>query len=88
MRSLDSADEFIQLQVHRLAVPVLRVLDEEHHQKGYDGGRCVYEELPRVAETEDRPRHPSGQDDQQGYRKGLGMTYPSCRPFRKPVEQM
>ena len=51
------AQEFIQFQLHSFAVAVLRVLDEEDHEKSDDGRRGVDNELPGVAVVKNRPRN-------------------------------
>src|SRR5205814_432341 len=55
-RLRDRADELVQLQLGRLRIAVLGVLDEEHHQEGHDRGPGVDDELPGVRETEHRTR--------------------------------
>src|SRR4029453_2486078 len=42
-RALDRPNELVQLQLNRASVPVLRVLDQEHHQEGDDGGKTSAE---------------------------------------------
>ena len=57
MRSLRPdvrADEFVQLQVQRLGVTVLGVLDEENHQEGDDRRTGIDDELPGVREMKER----------------------------------
>jgi hypothetical protein len=34
-----------------IGIAVLRILDQEHHQEGDDGGRSVDDQLPGVIET-------------------------------------
>src|ERR1044072_7982587 len=55
VRALGRADQLVELDLHRLGVAVLRVLDEEHHEEGDDRGRSVDYELPGIAQAEDRP---------------------------------
>ena len=57
------ADQFVELGLDRRAVPVLRVLDQENHQEGDDGGAGVDDELPAIGEAEDRPRHGPGVEE-------------------------
>ncbi len=47
-RAFHATDQFIQLQVDRLHVAVLRVLDQEHHEKRNDGGSGVDDQLPGI----------------------------------------
>src|SRR5690349_1083299 len=51
-----AADELIQLHLDRLRIAVLRVLDEEHHEKGDDRRSRIDDELPCIAEVKKRPR--------------------------------
>src|SRR5438105_145909 len=44
----DRADELIELQLRRLRIAVLGVLNEEHHEEGDDRRTRVDHELPRV----------------------------------------
>lgn len=52
--ALADPDEFVQFRLDRSAVAVLRALDQEHHQEGYDGRACVDDELPGLGEAEKR----------------------------------
>ena len=54
-RALGHADQLVELDLQRVGVAVLGVLDQEHHQEGDDGRAGVDDELPGVAEAEDRP---------------------------------
>src|SRR6185436_18835810 len=45
-----------ELDLHGRRIAVLRVLDHEHHQESDDRGTCVDDELPSIAESEQRPR--------------------------------
>lgn len=47
--ALGNANQFIQLEVKRLSVFVLGVLDEEDHEKGHDCGAGIDYQLPRIA---------------------------------------
>ena len=69
-------------------VAVLALLDQEHHQEGDDGGTGVDDELPGVAEVEDRPagrptpgRRQDG--DQEGQRLAAQMRAVRLRHLRK-----
>src|SRR3954462_3232349 len=48
-------NEFVKLQVQRLGVAVLRVLDEEDHKKRNDFGAGINDELPGIREMEKWP---------------------------------
>lgn len=69
-------DQLVQLDLHRGGVRVLRVLDQEHHQEGDDGGAGVDHQLPGVVETEhratDAPDHHDRYCSQEGPRRAGG----------------
>ena len=56
LRALHGPDQLVQLELHRRGVAVLGVLDQEDHQEGDDRGAGVDDQLPGVAEVEDRAR--------------------------------
>jgi hypothetical protein len=47
------ADQLPKLQLHRRAVSVLGILNQEHHQEGDNGGGCVDDQLPGIAKVEE-----------------------------------
>ncbi len=57
------AEQLIELDLERLGVAVLGVLDEEHHQEGDDGGGGIDDQLPGVAVVEDRATDEPDEDD-------------------------
>lgn len=63
MSVLRGPNQFIELQLHRLAVAVLRVLNQEHHQECHDGRGGIDDQLPRVAEVENRARDEPYEDE-------------------------
>src|SRR5882757_6146548 len=66
-RVLDFArpDELVEFDLDCRSVPVLRVLDEEYHEKRHDRGSGIDDELPRVREIEDWSGDRPGDDDQR-----------------------
>src|ERR1051325_7070700 len=56
-RAFDATEQFIELQMQRLGVAVLRVLDQEYHQERNDRGRGIDNQLPRVGIMEHRAEH-------------------------------
>ena len=60
-RLFDRSNEFVQLELHCFGVAVLCVLNQEHHQKGDDGGRGVDNQLPRVGKM----KHGAGKEPDQ-----------------------
>lgn len=53
-RTFDRADQLVQLDLQRLCVAVLCILDEENHQESYDRRARVDDQLPRITEAEER----------------------------------
>ena len=78
------ANDFIELEMDRHGIAVLRVLDEEDHQKRDDGGAGVDHQLPGFGEFEERPRYRPDQDDPQHDHEGLPLA---CRgrDHRRPT---
>src|SRR2546421_8481383 len=72
VRALGGADELVQLDLDRLGIAVLRVLDQKHHEKRDDGRRGIDHQLPCVAEMEDRtaerPEHHRSARDEKCHR--------------------
>jgi hypothetical protein len=50
---LADKDQFVRLEMQRRHIPVLRVLDEKHHQEGDDCRTSIDDELPRIGIMED-----------------------------------
>src|ERR671927_112636 len=87
MRPVYRSDQFIQLQLHRSTVPVLGVLDEEHHQESDDGRARVYDQLPGVAEPEYGTGDSPNQDDEHGSNESSGVSRGMGGPLSKAGEQ-
>lgn len=47
-RSTGGANQFVQFQMDRFRVAVLRVLNQEYHQESDDGGAGVNDQLPGI----------------------------------------
>ena len=59
MRAFGCADEFIEFHLDGLGVPILRILNQEDHQKRDDHRAGVNDQLPSVTEAEYWPsNHP------------------------------
>jgi hypothetical protein len=71
-------NDLVQLDVDRIGVPVLRVLDQEHHQERNDRGAGIDDELPRVAETEDGAAYQPQHDETAGEGERKRMPGRSC----------
>ena len=70
-------DQFVQLELQCLGVAVLGILDEEHHQKGDDGGGSIDYELPGITESKERASHCPAGDKSEAKTKGRRVA---CRP--------
>src|SRR5690606_8853601 len=46
--ALTHPDQLVELGLQGRAIPVLRVLDEEHHEEGDDGRAGIDDELPGI----------------------------------------
>src|SRR6185437_10193850 len=62
--AVSGPQQFIQLQLHRFAVAILRILNQEHHQERHDGRGRVNHQLPGVAVMEKRAGHDPSEDAQ------------------------
>src|SRR3954447_18536274 len=49
----DSSNQLIELEMHGHGIPILRVLDQEHHQEGDDRCAGVDDKLPGVGEAKE-----------------------------------
>src|SRR5262245_58487065 len=61
--AIDRANELVELDLKSHAVAVLRVLDQEHHEKRDNGCRRIDDELPALRETDKGP--PCCPEDQE-----------------------
>ena len=84
MRAESGANEFIQLDLDCRRVAVLGVLDQEHHQKGNDRRCRVDDQLPRVAEVEERPRDDPHRNRPDRHNEHERMTTVTCRDLGEP----
>jgi hypothetical protein len=94
-RMLVGANELVEFEMHGVGIAVLRVLDEEHHEKSHDGSSGIDDELPRVREVKERPRRGPEEDDHECDQKGMRpsnelggslskFVKPGIHPFRIP----
>jgi len=56
MRTVNGADELIQFDLQCFGIPVLYILNQEHHQERDNRGSGVDHELPVVTEVEEGGR--------------------------------
>ena len=64
------ADELIELQMDGPRIPILRILNEEHHKKRENGGAGVNDELPGIREAEKGTRRSPENDDESSEHEG------------------
>src|SRR5262249_45182884 len=83
LRIADSPDDLVQLDLYRLGVAVLRALDQKHHQEGHDRRSRVDDELPGIAEPEQRTRDGPHDDDQYSQDEGARPAGRVRCPFRQ-----
>ncbi len=65
-RVFDRANEFVQFQMDRFCIAVLRVLNQKHHQKRNDGRGRVNDELPCVGKMKGRSGNEPDNNDKHG----------------------
>ena len=71
-----AAQQFVDLDVQRIGIAVLGVLDEEDHEEGNDGGRGIDHQLPGIVEVEERPADRPCQDQSEGDDEGRRPAAP------------
>src|SRR5437870_9998173 len=84
MRPSGGADELVELELDRLGVAILCILNKKHHQEGDDGRGGVDDQLPSVTELEDRSGDDPDRDDAYRKYKHSGATAEMCRRLGKP----
>ena len=85
---LADANEFVQLHLDRGGVTVLRILDQEHHQKRDDGRTCVDHKLPSIREPEERAGNRPDHHGSESKDKHPGSTYFAGTDLRDFGEQL
>jgi hypothetical protein len=85
-RRMRRPEQLVQLQMNRLRVVVLRVLNQKDHQERDDSGAGVDDELPRVGEVKERARDAPRQDDDEGDEEALRLPHRDRRVSRQLVE--
>ena len=71
---LDGKDQLIQFHLHRFAIAILCILNEEDHQKGDDRGTRINNQLPRITKVKDRPSNSPNDNNKHGYEERQGMS--------------
>lgn len=86
-RAAERADQFVQLQVNRFCVPVLRVLNQKDHEKGHNGCAGVNDELPGIRIMEGRSCQRPDDDDAKGNNESPGAAQNQrSRPGKEPEQ--
>jgi hypothetical protein len=79
---INRLDDFVELQMDSACVPVLRVLDQKHHEKRHDRRAGINNELPGVRILEVRSGDHPNDNYQRRYEKGPLGSDP-VRRFRR-----
>ena len=74
LRRFRSANQFVELHVDDVVIPVLGVLDQENHQKCDDGGRRVDDKLPGIIVVNPGPRGRPNGNQHHGDQEGARLT--------------
>ena len=69
MCTVNGTDELIQLDLQRLGIAILCILNQKHHQERDNRGPGVDHELPGVTEVEERAGHDPHEDYNACHRK-------------------
>lgn len=64
--AFNASEKLIELQGNHLGLPVLGILNQEHHQERDDCRSRVDDELPRIRVVEHGTGHGPSHDDQEG----------------------
>src|SRR6185437_4069666 len=83
-----NANEFVELQLHRLSVAVLAVLNQEDHQKGHDGRSGIDDQLPRIGKSEERTHRRPDHDEAEGSDEGMSPPRLNLYPARKTGKKL
>ena len=70
----DGTDQLVELGLHRRAVAILAVLDQEHGEKGQHRGRCIHDQLPGIGIMQCRSARRPDHDQQARSDKGQGRA--------------
>jgi len=63
MSTFRGSDQFVEFLLDCFGVSILGVLNEKDHQEGDDRSASIYDQLPRVAEVEQRTCDDPNDDD-------------------------
>lgn len=78
--------QLVELEVHGVRIPILRILNEEYHEKSEDGRPGVDIELPGIRKAEDEAAHRPCNDEKnsRGKREWRAKHYARsvCTPAK------
>ena len=63
MRAVRRTNQLVELELEGVSIAILGVLNNEHHEKGEDRRAGVDDQLPGIAEPEDRARDGPNDDN-------------------------
>jgi hypothetical protein len=66
----------------------LGVLNQEHHEKSYNGSHGNKDKLPRITKVEERTGHRPAGDEENGGDERAGMTRQVFSLFRYTIEMI
>jgi hypothetical protein len=84
---LHSTDQFIELEMNRLGIAVLGVLDQKDHEKGHNGRARINHQLPGIREAEEGAGHGPDEDDAESEEKCPGRAHGFRRDMCELAEE-
>lgn len=89
-RSVHTPEQLVQLEVDRLGIAVLGILDKKYHQESDNGSGRIYDELPRIRIMKKGPGKNPCQNEERGQNKSPGRAHsqgaPVCAESESPVQ--
>jgi hypothetical protein len=86
--ALDRVNQFIELEMERLRLAILRVLDQENHQEGDDRRTSVDDKLPGFGVLKIGSSRGPGDDRQERSQRGPTVSGRVSGPGRDRAEQV
>jgi len=84
VRAAHRANQFVEFELHGVAIAVLGILYQEHHQECDDRRAGVDDQLPGVAELEYRAHDAPDDDDGGGDDESSRVARGSRGPLGEP----
>ncbi len=76
LRILSGSNQLIDFQMQNIVVTVLCILNQENHKERNNGGRGVYDQLPRIVVVKKRASESPHDDQYNGSTKGFRTPSP------------